>query len=58
MSDAKKRILTIQITNNVVWNKDISNEKRHLNMPISTKEYNHVLNEGVCFEYIDSLISI
>ena len=27
MSDANKRILTIQITNNVVWNKDISNEK-------------------------------
>ena len=58
MSDAKKRILTIQITNNVVWNKDISNAKRHFSMLISTEDYNHILNGGVCFEYIDCLISI
>ena len=44
MSDAKKRILTIQITNNVVWNEDVSNAKRHLNMPISSKDEKFVLN--------------
>ena len=47
MSDAKKRILTIQITNNVVWNKDISNAKRHLDMLISNKDYNHKTKDFV-----------